>query len=247
MKTDLDLLAFGPHPDDVELSCGGWLALAGRQGHRVGVIDLTRGELATNGTPAERADEAQAAAEVLGLTVRENLELPDGDLRAEDADQLAAIVETIRHHRPRLVLGPWTQARHPDHAAAAALIHRAAFMAGLVKYRPDLGPSHRPLRLVAYPQRHEVVPSFVVDVTEVHSQKTAAIRCHVSQFGGGASPTLINSPVGFDAFTTRDRYWGASIGVAFAEPYIVAGPLPVSDPITHFIEHPMPPALVPSR
>ena len=118
MMSPADLLAFGAHPDDVELSCGGWLALAASRGQRVVIVDLTRGELATNGSPTIRAAEAEAAAEVLGVAVRENLELPDGELRADDPDQIAAVVEAMRHHRPTLALGPWVEARHPDQGAS---------------------------------------------------------------------------------------------------------------------------------
>lgn len=240
----LDLLAFGPHPDDVELSCGGWLALASARGQRTGIVDLTAGELATNGTVDERRAEAEAAAEVLGLTSRDNLGLPDGGIRADDTEQLAAVVRVVRAHRPLLVLAPHPEARHPDHEAAGELLKRALFFAGLAKFRPDLGPSWRPKRLLTYPQRHEVRASFVVDVSEVYARKEQAIRCHRSQLGG--APTLVNSSLGIEAFTVRDRYWGASIGVRYGEPYCVAGPLPLADPVAHFAEAPTP-VLVPPR
>lgn len=238
----LDLLALGAHPDDVELSCGGWLALTAQRGQRVLILDLTRGELATNGTVAVRAAEAAAAAAVLGVG-RANLALPDGGLDARDAGQLAALVAAIRAQRPRLLLAPWIEARHPDHAAAGQLAQRAAFFAGVAKHRPDLGPAHRPERVVFYPERREVRPSFVVDVTATHAIKAQAVACHVSQFGAGAA-TLINQPLGVEAFSVRDRYWGATIGVAHGEPYLIEGPLPLADPIAHFAAHPAPPVLI---
>jgi bacillithiol biosynthesis deacetylase BshB1 len=240
---DTAVLALGAHPDDVELCCGGWLLLAEQRGQRVVVVDLTRGELATNGTVEERAAEAQAAAAVLGLALRENLGLPDGGLRADDEEQLAAVVGALRRHRPQLLLAPCLEARHPDHAAAGLLAQRATFFAGLRRYRPELGAPHRPLRLLSYPERHDVRADLVVDVSAVYERKLAAVRCHRSQFGG--EQTLLVQPLGLEAFTVRDRYWGASIGVSHGEPYVLGAPVPISDPVAHFAAHPAAPVLVP--
>lgn len=238
----LQLLAVGPHPDDVELSCGGWLAAAAAQGHRVGIVDLTRGELATNGTVEGRAQEAAEAAACLGCAVRECLALPDGGVSAQDPEQLAALVGAIRRLQPGLLLAPHVEARHPDHQAAGELARKAWFFAGLRKYRPELGGPHRPARLIHYPQRQEVRPDFVVDVSRVYEQKRAAIAAHVSQFGAG-EPTFVNQPLGLRAFEVRDRYWGASIGVDLGEPYLLGNPVPLSDPVGHFLEHPARPVL----
>lgn len=241
-----DLLAIGAHPDDLELSCGGWLARAAARGQRVVLLDLTAGELATNGTPEVRAQEAQAAAELLGVACRRNAGLPDGHIHATDEQQVDAVIAVIRAETPALVLAPWTEARHPDHAAAGALVRRAVFLAGLRQHRPDLGAPHRPTHLLHYPQRHEVRPDFVVDISAVVGQKQRAIAAHASQFGAGRS-TLINQPVGLEAWAVRDRYWGASIGVAHGEPYLLGTPVPVSDPVAHFAAHPAPAVLVPTR
>ncbi|MEZ4323092.1 MAG: bacillithiol biosynthesis deacetylase BshB1 [Myxococcota bacterium] len=240
----IELVCFSPHPDDAELSCGGWLALAADRGQSVGIVDLSAGELATNGSVAVRAAEAAAAAGVLGLSHRENLGLPDGHLAVVE-DQVRAVVEVLRRLRPALALAPWTHARHPDHAATGALLQRAVFHAGLAKYAPELGSPHRP-RLLHYPQRHEVRPDFVVDITAVVDRKRAAIAAHVSQVGPGAA-TLVNQPVGHGAWDVRDRYWGATIGVAYGEPYLLGTPVPLSDPLAHFAAHPALPALVPPR
>lgn len=246
----LDLLALGAHPDDAEICCGGWLALAGQRGQRAAIVDLTRGELATNGTPEQRALEANEAAGVLGLALRENLGLPDGGLRAGDAEQLAAVVGALRRHRPKLLLAPWTEARHPDHGAAGHLATQAVFFAGLRSYRPELGEPWRPLRLVAYPERHDGQADFVVDVSAVYAQKWAAIQCHRSQVGhrgegGAARETLLTRPLGLEAFEVRDRYWGATIGTSHGEPYLLGAPVPLSDPVAHFTAHPASPVLVP--
>jgi bacillithiol biosynthesis deacetylase BshB1 len=242
-----DLLAIGAHPDDVELSCGGWLALAHHREQSVVIVDLSHGERATNGTPAERSAEAQWAAERLGVTVRTNLGLPDCEIDERSPQQLQALIAAIRQHRPALLLAPWTAARHPDHAAAGALAKRAAFLAGVANFHPELGDPWRPSRLIHYPQRQDATPDFVIDITAVIDQKRAAIACHASQFGAGPVATLINNPLGLGAFETRDRYWGASIGVEFGEPYFIGAPVPLSDPITHFKTHPAAPLWMPPR
>ena len=244
----LDLLLLGPHPDDVELSCGGLVAVSADRGYRVGIVDLTRGERATSGTVAGRAEEAQKAAEVLGVAVRSNLGLPDTGLRADEPEHIAAVVGAIRKHRPHLLVAPWTEARHPDHAAAGRLAQHAMMFAGVAHYRTELGPRFRPTRLLHYPQRHEARPDLVVDISEVVQRKRDAIACHASQFGAAASPhrrTLINQPLGVAAFDVRDRYWGATIGVAYAEPYVLGAPVPMRDPVAHFRDHAEPPVLRP--
>lgn len=250
------LLAFGAHPDDLELSCGGLLALSAQRGHRVLLVDLSRGECATNGTPEGRAKEATAAAAALGAASRENLGLPDGGLRPGEPEQLAALVACIRRHRPTLVLGPWADDRHPDHQATGSLVEQAVFLAGLSKHRPELGAGHRVARLLFYGGRHGMPPSFVTDVTAVYALKQAAIACHQSQFGAAlgaqagaatrdpSTPTLINAPLGLAAFEVRDRYWGASVGVAFGEPYRVRGEVLLHDPLAHLAACP-PPVLAP--
>ncbi len=244
------LLALGPHPDDVEFSCGGLVAAASSRGQRAVIVDLTRGERASNGTPALRAEEAARAAEVLGAA-RENLALPDGGLAAGDHEQIAAIVEVVRRLQPELALAPCVDARHPDHAAAGELARAAAFWSGVARYRPDLGAPFRPRRWLHYPQRHEARPDLVVDVSAVYDTKLAAVQCHRSQVGGDATgreepvPTIVNQPLGRRAFVIRDQYWGASIGVEHGEPYVLGTPVPVSDPVAHFAAHPATPVIVP--
>lgn len=246
MSPALDLLAIAAHPDDAELSCGGLLALAGDRGQRAGILDLTRGEAATNGTPAQRAAEAAAAAAVLGLAVRENAGLPDGGLRGDDAGQADAVVERLRRLRPALLLAPWWAARHPDHAAASALAERAVFLAGLRSHRPDLGAPFRPRTVAFYPERRDARPAFVVDTSAAFSRKIEALRCHASQFGAGGEATLLNGPLGLAAFEIRDRYWGATIGATHGEPYVLREPVPIADPVGHFAAHPGQPVLWPA-
>lgn len=239
----LDLLCVAPHPDDAELCCGGLLALAAGRGQSTGIVDLTRGELATHGTPEGRASEAKAAARVLGLTTRRQVGLPDGGIDATATAQVDAVVALLRQVRPRLLLVPHRDARHPDHAAAGVLCARAAFLAGLAKHRPDLGAPHRG-RVLHYPQRHEVRPDLVVDITTVVDRKWEAVRCHHSQIG--QPDTMVGDALGLEAFAVRDRYWGASIGVAHGEPYLLGTPVPVDDPVALLAGGPAP-VLVPPR
>ena len=254
----LDVLAFGPHPDDVELCCGGTLALLVANGWRVGVVDLTRGELATNGTPETRAAEAQQASAILGLHHRSNLGLPDGflnpnagydgpALERSSTSQLARIVTVLRQLRPELVLAPWRNARHPDHAAASELITRACFFAGVGGFNPDPStPRFRPKQLLYYPMGVQATATYVVDVSAHHTKKVAAIACYASQVhrNGGAQATNMNDPLRGEYLLARDRTWGAQIGAAFGEGFITQATLGVRDPVALFRANPFANALL---
>ena len=241
----VDVLAFGPHPDDVELFCGGTVIRLGQLGYTTGVVDLTRGELASHGTPAERAQETVAASAELGLAFRDNLGLPDTGLTAAP-DQLAAVVAALRRRRPELVLAPWIEDRHPDHAAAGALVARAVFLAGVRKFAPDAGPRFVPRQLLYYAMRHRMTPSFVVDTSDAAARKARAIACYASQLtrrgaasaGGDADPTLISSPRATEAIELRDRYYGTMIGTSHGEPLRSPAALGVVDPIRQFRDNP---------
>jgi bacillithiol biosynthesis deacetylase BshB1 len=243
----LDLLAFGAHPDDVELCCGGLLASAAAQGHRTGIVDLSRGELATSGTPELRAAEAEAAARVLGVAVRENLGFPDGWIHpyagyeAEPGaraagSQLARVVAVLRRLRPAIVVIPWTHERHPDHEATAALLGKAVFFAGVGKFATEPAlPPFTPAQVLRYPMRYELEPSFIADISAVVERKAAAIAAYASQVRPAADrPTLIASPLGREAFEARDRYFGAMIGTRAGEPYLTRGVMGLADPVAHF-------------
>jgi N-acetylglucosamine malate deacetylase 1 len=237
----VDVLAFGPHPDDVELFVGGTTRKLALRGHRVALLDLTRGESATRGTPDVRAAEARAAAAVLGVE-RDQLGLPDGGVRADEPAQVEALVRYLRRRRPELVIAPWTEERHPDHEAAARLTSRATFLASAGGFLPAL-PRHVVRELVHYPLRVLGKPSFVVDISQVVEDKRRAIACHASQVGvvaGAASDvaTLVASAGNLAAIETRDRYYGAQIGAAFAEPFIVRATLHLDDPLAHFRARP---------
>jgi bacillithiol biosynthesis deacetylase BshB1 len=245
----LDLLAFGAHPDDVELCCGGLLASAAAQGHRTGIVDLSRGELATGGTPEQRAEEAARAAAILGVSVRENLGFPDGWIHpfsGYEADaaarpglsQLARVVAVLRRLRPALVVIPWTHERHPDHEAAAALLNKALFFSGVVRFvtEPAL-PPFVPAEVLRYPMRYELEPSFIVDISAAAARKAEAIAAHASQVDPSRG-TLIGSPLTLEAHAARDRTYGAMIGAAAGEPYALRGVMGLRDPVKHFRDNP---------
>ena len=248
----LDVLAFGAHPDDVELFCGGILATLADLGYRTGIADLTRGELASHGTPEIRALEAGEAAKVLGLATRENLGLPDGFLDASpDSPHLPVAVEALRRHRPELVLMPWIEERHPDHVAAGELVTRALFFAGLRKFTSgSTGTPFAPRQAFYYEMRHRMPVGFVVDTSKAWERKARAIACHASQLDrGGDAPTLIGSPLAVEAIEARDRYRGSMIGVRYGEALYTPQAAGLVDPVAHGRANPfvLPHAFEPRR
>jgi bacillithiol biosynthesis deacetylase BshB1 len=227
-----DIAAFSAHPDDAELSVGGTLALEASRGRRVALVDLTRGECGSRGTPEVRAAEAAEAARVLGVAYRECLSLPDAGLAPFSA-QKDAVVGAVRRLRPRVVLLQHWEQRHPDHAAASGLVYEGCFLAGLRNYRPDLGPPFRPLKLAyALPMTEsgEVVPSFVVDVTSVWDIKMRAVRAFASQFTPVQGENVALPFEGFQqAVELAARRQGQRIGATYGEGYVTREPFRVDD------------------
>lgn len=223
----LDLLVVGAHPDDAELGAGGTLALLARRGLRTGILDLTRGELGTRGTVEERAAEAQAAASLLGVAVRENAGLPDGGI-ANTPEQRATVIAILRRLRPRVLIVPAAPDRHPDHTAANALVTEANFLAGLAKI-PG-GAPHRAAQVLsfhAYAQQ-ETTPSIVQDISASFDTKRAALEAYKSQFHNPeyrGGETFVSSPAFWEGITVRAAYWGQRIGVQYGEPFYAQGPL----------------------
>jgi bacillithiol biosynthesis deacetylase BshB1 len=231
-----DVLAFGPHPDDVELCAGGLLIRSLESGYRCVIVDLTRGEAGTRGTPEVRAREARAAAELLGLTARENLGLPDARLQVIP-EMEGPVVDAIRRWRPRVVLGPCEQDRHPDHVAAAQLVRRAYYGATIARAAHATLPPHRPDVLIQYFGHLEPQPSFVVDVSAWWEKRMAVARCYASQLGLGEAdgpPTNISSPDFMRRLESRYSYWGSRIGADYGEPYLVDRMVPMDDPVAAF-------------
>lgn len=224
------MLVFGIHPDDVELGCGGTVAVHTRAGHDVVVADLTRGESSSNGTPDERAAEAAAAAAILGCRERRNLAIPDVGVRSEDPDQQRAVVDVIRDLRPDVVLVPFSDDPHPDHASGGTLIERALYLAGIHGYNPSGRAWKTPVALV-YSGRREVRRDLVVDVSAVYDVKRRAIAAHASQFGAreGSRATALNAPEFLSVVEARDRSVGHAVGAAYGEAFRALGPLRVGD------------------
>ncbi len=239
----VDVLAFGAHPDDVEIFCGGTLIRMAQLGYRTAVIDLSRGERASNGTPQARAKETLAASAVMGLAWRENLGLPDTGLSPYDDAQVRAVVAAIRRARPELLLIPWTQERHPDHVAAGELLARAAFFCRVAKFgaTPE-APRFAPREVLSYAMRHRMPPSFIVDTSEASQKKREAIACYQSQVapGPGGVATLVGSGTLQDAVEARDRYYGSMIGTSHGEALRSARTVALKDPLQHLRDNPFP-------
>lgn len=230
----LDLLVFGPHPDDLEIGLGGTIAKHAALGYSVGLCDLTDGELGSNGTVEERRTEALAAAAVLGAAWRERLAWPDGEI-ASTPEMTRQAASLIRRHRPRSVAVPHWDDRHPDHIAASHVLRRAVFKAGLRRYDTGEEP-WRPDWVCYYFINQHVSPSFVVDVSDWYERKQAALDCYASQFrpqGGAAVATRLTAPAFRRLIESRDAQFGASIGSLFAEGLVVREPVVRSTVLAH--------------
>jgi N-acetylglucosamine malate deacetylase 1 len=231
----VEILAVGAHPDDVELGCGGTLARLSRRGHSVGILDLTRGEAGTRGTPETRAAEAVEAARILGALFRDGLDLGDGNLRTDRAAELE-VIEVLRRRRPRLVFAPLPADRHPDHARAGRLVTDAAFYSGLRSLATGRAP-HRPQQVVYYPSTFLAEPTFLVDVTEALETKLEAVRAFRSQFFDPSSTepaTFISSPEFLEGVTARARAFGRLAGAGAAEGFVSPRPPLLADPLAAF-------------
>lgn len=223
----VDVLAFGPHPDDIEIGIGGTMAKHAALGHRVGLCDLTAGEMGSNGTVEERLAEADAARAVLGASWRANLHLPDRGI-ATDPSHVRRATEMVRRARPRVVVIPYWSDRHPDHVAASQLLTDAVFNAALRKYPAD-GEAWRPDATVYYFINDSgAPPSFVVDVSEYYDVKRRALACYASQFNpkaAGAVATRLTSSLFPQLIESRDAQFGAQAGYAFAEGFVSRRPV----------------------
>lgn len=231
MPDSLDLVAIGAHPDDVEMTSGGWLCVAAEQGYRTGVIHLTKGEMGTRGTAAQRVREARAAAKVMGCSVLEFAGLKDGFIRADDAST-HRLVELLRKLKPRVVIAPYLQCHHPDHEAAAALAVRAVHLAGLKGYKSRL-PQHRVIRLVHGRYSRHFEPAFYVDVSRVIERKRRAIECYSSQFtpATGQPETRMAAQGFLDQYMSLTAQLGLKAGCAHAEAYWLSSAPALNDPV----------------
>lgn len=222
----LDILAIASHPDDVELSCAGTLLVHGALGKKVGVLDLTKGELGSRGTSASRSKEARSAAGVLGLAVRDNLGLADGFFENNRPSQMK-LISVIRKYKPEIILANALEDRHPDHGRAARLIIDSCFLSGLIKVRTfQNGKSQeawRPKQVFHFIQDRYLKPDFVIDISLVAEKKLEAIKCYKSQFlARDKDPiqTYISTPEFFESVVNRSKMMGRMIGVAYGEGFM---------------------------
>ncbi|MBI5091812.1 MAG: bacillithiol biosynthesis deacetylase BshB1 [Candidatus Hydrogenedentes bacterium] len=215
----VDVLAIGAHPDDVELGVGGLIHKLTQSGRSVAILDLTRGELATRGSIDERRSEALAAARILGALKRENAALPDGGITNTREQQLA-VVRFIRSARPRIIVAPMSDDRHPDHGAAHVLTRDANFFAGLRKIDTGHEPYRAPRMYFYRVHAESSMPQLVVDISAHFGAKLEAVRAYASQFHNPAydgEQTFISTPEFWESIRTKAAYWGAQIGVSYGE------------------------------
>jgi len=225
----LDILAIGVHPDDVELGCSGTLINEIKRGKKVGIVDLTQGELSTRGTVETRYQESANAAMIIGATVRENLKMRDGFFRNDEAHQIQ-VIETIRKYQPEIVIGNILSDRHPDHGRAGHLINDACFLSGLAKIETkdkngSVQEKWRPKYYLQYIQDWYHEPDLLIDISEVFEQRMKAIEAYATQFhtsstGTEGPQTYISTPDFLDSVIARARMLGKRIGVKYAEGFI---------------------------
>ncbi len=254
---NIDFLAFGAHPDDIELGCAGALIKLAGLGYRTAAVTLTRGESGTRGTPEIRAREFEMAAHHMQLTHYRMLDLPDAALEETQLNKLK-LVRVLRELRPRLVATVHWEARHPDHIHTSHLVRDAAMISGLknLDMKPlreatlsaaeqtaaETLPAWRPQRVLFFPERYDVPISFIVDISETFEQKMAAIRAHESQFHGanmehyGAEQTSLTRPEFLEFLEHKNRRWGDMIGVKYGEAFFVREALRLDDPMAAFGE-----------
>jgi N-acetylglucosamine malate deacetylase 1 len=227
----VDILAIFAHRDDAELTCGGTLIKVAKQGRRTAILDLTQGEMGSQGSAAIRGEEAEKAAAILGCSARENLGFPDAGIENTPATR-ETLARAIRRFQPRVVIAPALEGRHPDHRITAQLVRDACFVAGLAKVAPDV-PKHRPVKILhALTYRQDFVrPSFVVDISAEFAQKMEAVRCYASQFDGAiqAGEVYPNGEPLYDMIAHQSAAYGALIRTRYGEPFFTTEMMRVDD------------------
>lgn len=233
----LDLLAFAPHRDDIELTCSGTLIKLIQKGHSVGIVDFTAGEKGSRGSAKVREQEAQEAARIMGVQVRDNLGLPDSAVENDRQTRLL-VAERVRRYLPDVVLAPYWEDDHPDHINTGLAVTQGAYLSGLAKLEVS-GQRHRPLAILYYMCRRRFEPSFVVDVTDQHALKVKAIMAYRSQFfdpDSSEPQTPLSHPGFLGAIEARSRSYGALIGKEHGEPFLVTDALELLNPLAFFRE-----------
>lgn len=230
-KIKLDVLAIAAHRDDTEIVSGGTIIKLADLGYAVGILDLTAGESGSRGNAEARGREAECAAEVMGLKYRFNLGLPDAGLY-DNQENALKVASVIRETRPEMVILPYWKQRHPDHAAACNIGYRGCFLAGLDKM-PISGDVYRPRKIIYSTSFHDVVPSFVVDITDQFERKCRAVACYRTQFEENPDKREVYPPARniFDYMEIRNRQYGYMIGTRYAECFIQKEKMSVDDPL----------------
>lgn len=217
----LDALFFAAHPDDAELCAGGTIYKLSKAGKKTGIIDLTRGELSTRGSVSVRQKESINAGKILGISVRENLKIPDGNIENTSKNRLK-VISVIRKYKPSIIFLPHFHDRHPDHFHTHELVKEGAFYSGLSKIKtPNLAP-HRPGRSFYYMQTYEFLPNVIIDISEAFYTKMRAISCYQTQFynpGIKAPETFISDKKFIEFIESRSRFYGFKIGAKYGEPF----------------------------
>ncbi len=231
----IDVLAFAPHPDDAEMGCGGLLLKLKKLCYKTGIIDLTMGELSSNGDIKTRSSETKAASEILDLDVRENLNMADGNI-VNDIQNRNMIIEMLRKYRPKMILFPYYKDRHPDHENAHKLIKDSVFISGLVKYKTSL-EFFRPDIVINYMLHYEFIPSFIVDIADEFETKIKAVTAYGSQFFSTIEKDVVThiSTKSFnDILHTRAKYFGLKINSSAGEAYFINSKIKINDPLVFF-------------
>jgi N-acetylglucosamine malate deacetylase 1 len=228
----VDLLAVAAHPDDIEQTCGGTLLRAAAAGYRTGIIDLTAGEMGSRGTPETRLQEAADAARILRVSERHNMRFPDTRL-INTVEYREALAVQIRRLRPRTIIIPYWEARHPDHFHAGSIAFDATFLAGLRKLDTEV-PPHRPFKLIYSSMYASVAPSFVVDITPWFEARMESLFCYRSQYGDHdtASDLFPNAAEIRERLAGIARYYGNLIGCKYGEPFVVRETMRIDDVVS---------------
>jgi len=237
---NLDVLVFAAHPDDAELAMGGTIAKLTKQNFKVGIIDVSRGELGTRGTPETRQKEAFQSAIILKTAVRENLSIPDGNIE-RNKENLCKLVMEIRKYKPKIIFAPYFNDRHPDHIDASLLVKQAMFSSGLAKFKSFdkevFQDAYRPKKLFYYMQTYTFEPTFIVDITDTFEDKMKAVKAYSTQFHNPRSTepeTFISKPDFLNYIEARSRFYGFQIGKSFGEPFYCEERIEI-DPSSFFI------------
>lgn len=231
----IDVIAYAPHPDDAEMACGGMLLKAKDMGYSTGIIDLTQGELSTNGDLPTRKKETKKATEILGLDLRANLEISDGNIKNDQTNRLK-VISTIREYRPKIALIPFEKDRHPDHENAYKLLKDSVFLSGLKKLSTEKR-SYRPKVVLNYMLGYEFKPSLVIDISKYYEKKIEAVKAFSSQIYDQTDKkekTYISTKYFFDFLMNRDKCFGLKSFTSYAEPYYIEAAIRIDDPIKFF-------------